>query len=470
MPPTAKELREKRLPMAQKIRELADRANARADGAWEGDEESQWVAVNSDYNALSRQIERAERTEAIEAEQRTIVTDPAVGRGALTPPADDGQDGKPQAITDEHRTLAMKAWFSAQLGRELTQAQREAAYLCGLNPGRKVLELATPGTKAIKRLQDAFKATRREARATNVAQFRAALSSQVGPQGSYLIPPESLMSQLEINLLYYGGIMEVADVMETDSGERISWPTADDTTNKGRRLGPNTAVGTGGAPASTGASDPGFAKVFWDAYKYTTDAVLVPYELIEDAEADLPSVLGELLGIRLGRIWNTEFTTGNGNSMPKGIVPCATTFTASIDGIVADDLIGLIHSVDPAYRQMPDCGFMMHDSIMLLIRKLKDGVGQYLWQSGLQQGMPDKLLSYPHTINQDMDSVTTTGKKPVLFGHLPHFKVRRVKGIRMYRLEERYRDSDQDAFLAFARADANLLTAGTPPIKVLTMP
>jgi hypothetical protein len=40
--------------------------------------------------------------------------------------------------------------------------------------------------------------------------------------------------------------------------------------------------------------------------------------------------------------------------------------------------------------------------------------------------------------------------------------------MRMYRLEERYRDTDQDGFVAFIREDGNLLTAGTAPVKYLS--
>jgi HK97 family phage major capsid protein len=173
-----------------------------------------------------------------------------------------------------------------------------------------------------------------------------------------------------------------------------------------------------------------------------------------------------MLGERLGRITNTKFTTGTGAATPKGIVTCATTFSAATTAIVADDLFGLQHAIDPAYRA--GASFMMHDSIILAVRKLKDGAGQYLWQSGLTLGVPDKILGWGVTINQDMDSTTTSGKKTVLGGQLSKYKIRTVGDVRMYRLEERYRDTDQDAFIAFTREDGNLLTAGTAPIKVLT--
>ena len=74
---------------------------------------------------------------------------------------------------------------------------------------------------------------------------------------------------------------------------------------------------------------------------------------------------------------------------------------------------------------------------------------------------------YPYFINQEMQSSLATGTKTLLFGQLSKYKVRMVNEIRMYQLVERHRENDQDAFLAFVRADGNLLSAGTVPVKHL---
>jgi hypothetical protein len=50
---------------------------------------------------------------------------------------------------------------------------------------------------------------------------------------------------------------------------------------------------------------------------------------------------------------------------------------------------------------------------------------------------------------------------------LSKYYIRRVNEVRIYRLEERYRDNDQDGFVAFVREDGNLMDAGTAPVKYL---
>jgi hypothetical protein len=56
---------------------------------------------------------------------------------------------------------------------------------------------------------------------------------------------------------------------------------------------------------------------------------------------------------RIGRGTNQHFTTGTGSSQPQGIVTGATTgvTAAGVAAITADELIDLVHSVDPAYRR-----------------------------------------------------------------------------------------------------------------------
>jgi len=99
---------------------------------------------------------------------------------------------------------------------------------------------------------------------------------------------------------------------------------------------------------------------------------------------------------------------------------------ASATAITADEIIDLLHSVDPAYRTSPKAAFMFNDATLASIRKLKDGDGNYLWQMGnVIQGQPGSLLGYRYYVNQAMDSIAAA-KKVVLFGDLGKYMVRKV--------------------------------------------
>ena len=142
--------------------------------------------------------------------------------------------------------------------------------------------------------------------------------------------------------------------------------------------------------------------------------------------------------------------------------------SASSTSILFDEVIDLEHSIDPTIRGRETCGYMFHDLVLRELRKLKDGEGRYLWQSGANDGAPDLLNNRPYFVNQDMASEIASGNVTMLFGDLQQHKVRQVKGIRLYHLEERYKDTDEVGFMAFVRGDSILLNVANSPIKKLT--
>ena len=141
-----------------------------------------------------------------------------------------------------------------------------------------------------------------------------------------------------------------------------------------------------------------------------------------------------------------------------------------LDAIAAPILRGTCYrAIDPAYRGMGRSGFMTHDNTILAIRQLKDLDGQYLWQPGLQQGLPDRLLGFPVYANQAMDSALATTDVAMVFGDLSAYKIRQVRQIRFYRLDELYRATDKTGFVVMVRCDGKLLTSGTARVKKMVM-
>lgn len=454
---TSKELREKRAPLAVKIREMADQANAdgfKPDAAWN----ENWKRLNDDYNEFTRKIELAERAETVERDQAaaggTSNTDPTRAIPGQNDVSHDQPDGpgetrmRPNTATEEQRALAFQAWFRAQSGIDLTERHLEACRITGLNPSRRELVLPVGDTLHARRMQRAFRDGARQG-----AEQRA-MSAINAAAGASTIP-EGFINQFEISLLAFGGMREVAEIMRTDQGNDLPWPTADDTSNTGELIGENTDVGT--QDIATGA-------ITFKAYKYSSKMVKVPVELLQDSAFNLPTIIGDMLGTRIARIQNTHFTTGNAANKPNGVVTASGLgkTTASATAITGDEIIDLVHALDPAYRV--GARFMFHDNILLYIRKLKDGMGQYLWGSGMNAGLPDTIYGYPFTINQDMQSSVATATKTMLFGQFRKYKIRDVREIRVRRLVERYAETDQEAFVAFMRSDGNLLDAGTNPI------
>jgi HK97 family phage major capsid protein len=131
---------------------------------------------------------------------------------------------------------------------------------------------------------------------------------------------------------------------------------------------------------------------------------------------------------------------------------------AAVNAITADELLSFFHSVNAAYRRNPKCRFMMADSTLLAIRKLKDGQGNYLWQLGnIQIGQPDSLLGKPYSINDDMPAIAT-GNKAVLFGDFSRYWVRKVGAPLIGTVRERF--WPKIGLAGLIRYDGELMDAG----------
>ncbi|MCI0346069.1 MAG: phage major capsid protein, partial [Chloroflexi bacterium] len=311
---TAKELREKRAPLAKRIKELADKAKAEKRD-FNDAEKAEWDRINPEYDGLTQEIARAERDERAES----VAKEQTERASALPPPGREDVDTRkeergesPTGSRAEQRAIALQAWFREQAGMDLTEDHRRACESVGLNPRQKELSLRLVRNYAA--VQAAFRDG-----GLRGAESRA-LSAITAADGGAITSPESMVQQLEVNMLAYGGVLQAAQVIRTAGRERMRWPTVNDTSNKGRRLGESGVV--------TSTAQPTFAGVYWDSYKYTSDEILVPYELLVGTPFDLPSILGALMGERIGRKLADDFTTGTGANQPKGIVTAATTFAA----------------------------------------------------------------------------------------------------------------------------------------------
>jgi HK97 family phage major capsid protein len=276
------------------------------------------------------------------------------------------------------------------------------------------------------------------------------LSIGTNTAGGYTVPP-GFLQRITDAMKAFGGMLEVANVINTDSGQPLVWPTADDTGNIGAILAENTAAPT---------QDVTFGQKTLSAYMYTSKMVAVSYQLLNDTAFDLNAWLPEKFAQRLGRAINAHFTNGTGGgTQPTGLVPNLAIGKTGATGqtltVTGDDLIDLIHSIDPAYRNGRG-QFMMNDSSVKVVRKLKDTTGQYLWQPGLNQGTPDTILGYPVQINQDMP-VMAANAKSIAFGDFQSaYVIRQVTGVQVKRFDERFADKLQVGFLSYARYDGTV--------------
>jgi HK97 family phage major capsid protein len=291
-----------------------------------------------------------------------------------------------------------------------------------------------------------------------------AQTSTTGSSGGYTVPV-TLMNEIDKAMALWGPMWDASIVREltTTSGNRLEFPTVDDTAKTGRIKAQNDAVD------DDGNDDVVFGQKLLDSYVYDTGMVRVPMELLQDSIFNIEALMADLFGERLGRLANSVLTTGTGSSQPNGIVTASAAgkTAASATAITADEILDLFHSVDPAYRASPKSRWMFNDTTLLAIRKLKDGDGNYLWQMGdVRTAEPDTIWGKPYSINQAM-ATAATGTKPIIFGDMSRYIVRKVGGFQVLTLRERYAEYFQIGMVGFKRFDGELLN--TAAVKHMVM-
>jgi HK97 family phage major capsid protein len=407
--PTLMERREKRANLFEQLKEVNDRTEYDP----QGQDKEQVDRLNNELDREDAIISR------IEAEQEREKSYNRTDRTGVLPPSGE-PGGNPQ---DEQAEKYLNVWKDA-LRNGVANLELEDRKI--LNTGR----LSLP---------------------------KNAAGSGTASAGGYAVPP-AFREQFIQTMKYYGPMLQEAEVIETETGAAMPWPTNDDTSNVGAILAENTQVTEQDVTLGTNTIG---------AYMYTSKLVRVSFQLMQDLPT-FESWLIDRLAERVGRILNAHFTTGTGSSQPNGIVTGGTvgvTGTGSFGtlGVFgtqgADNVISLVESLDPAYGASSNLKFMGHQGVRKALRLLKDTQNRYLWEVSLQNGVPDSVLGYQFLVNNDM-ATPAASSKSLIFGDIrAAYLARIVRELATLRLDERYADFLQVGFLSFKRADGNVQNA-----------
>jgi HK97 family phage major capsid protein len=128
--------------------------------------------------------------------------------------------------------------------------------------------------------------------------------------------------------------------------------------------------------------------------------------------------------------------------------------------VIVDDLIDLMFSVDPLYRASPSAAFLMADSTLKFIRKIKTATtNEPIFLPASRPGQPDMLLGKPVIVSDDVAAMAANAKS-IIFGDLSQYMIRDAAGVGVLRLQERFAEVGQVAFIAFLRTDGRAINAG----------
>ncbi len=341
------------------------------------------------------------------------------------------------------------------LGKEIDRLEKQSAIDMELNMAIGMPILEKPRNKKVKtgRASDEYRrdflnVLRGKPQIYNVMQ------ESVDADGGFLVPEEfenQIVTALEENNV----IRSIAKTITTAAERKI--PIA--ATHSVAQWTPENGAYT--------ESNPTFGQKTIDAFKLT-DLVKVSTELLQDSMFNLESYISSEFARAFGVAEEQAFCTGTGVGQPTGIFTenggeIGLTLTSTTN-ITCDNIIELVHSLKSPYRR--NAVFLMNDSTISMLRKLKDTNGAYLWQPSLQAGQPDRLLGYPLYTSPYVPTVAAEAL-PIAFGDFSNYWIADRMGRSVQRLNELYAGNGQVGFLATERVDAKVILS--EGIKLLKM-
>lgn len=256
----------------------------------------------------------------------------------------------------------------------------------------------------------------------NEAEIKS-ISGSVPGDGGYAVPRE-IDAMIARELTEISPIRSIAQIVQTGSaGYRKLISTG------------GTASGWVSETAARPETDtPEFAEIAPPAGDlYANPAA--SQAMLDDAGFDLESWLASEVAMEFARAEGAAFVNGTGVDQPEGFLSAA--FSSAEDGVrpfgtlqyvgTGDatgfgsepdaKLIDLVHTMKASHRQ--GASFVMNSATLAEVRKLKTSDGAFLWQPGLVEGQPDRLLGYPVIEAEDMPDIAADAF-PIAFGNFRH--------------------------------------------------
>ena len=202
-------------------------------------------------------------------------------------------------------------------------------------------------------------------------------------------------------------------------------------------------------------TDISFANAGMSAWK-EGGIILVSEELMADSFLNLPSYIAKKSATAIAQADDAVFFLGDGNKKPKGIVSDATlgAAAASTSTVTSDEMLDFMDALPEVYEAKAI--LIMRKVLRSKLRKLKDTTGQYLWQPGLQAGVPDQFNGKEVKVTPYLGALTANSV-PAIYGDISFYQILDRAGMYIQQLNELYAENGQVGFKINKREDGKLL-------------
>lgn len=407
------EMREKRATLVNEARKLVELADAEK-RSLSSEEEATWERLNLEIDRLGIEVDADEQS--VRRSRVTNLEQEMRARSDRTPPPRMDLD----TLGKLHEIAGMPVEQRARV--KLARPEYATAFWRQVRYGVSAL-------------------TPEDMRVLRDPEYRA-LQIGTATEGGNLVPTDFERTLVEI--MREQNVMRQIAAVRTFGNDR-DIPVRD---------GNATATWTAEEAAFT-ENDPTYAKVSLSAFKAGV-ILKISDELLQDAAFDMSAHLSQELGRAVATLSETAYVNGDGSGKPTGVVQGSTLGTtfALNSTITGDELIDVHDSLKRVYAGRAT--WLIAGSTRTVVRKLKDGNGQYLWQPGLQSGHPDLLLGRPVVVSDDVPAIATVAKS-VIFGDFQFYWIADRSRMFLKRLEELYAANGQVGFRLDLRTDGKVI-------------
>ena len=246
-------------------------------------------------------------------------------------------------------------------------------------------------------------------------EVNAALSSDSDPDGGFTVP-EQMESTIDRVLGTVSAMRGMARVI----------PIGAATYKKLVNVGGASSGWVGERGSRSETSTPELRAIVINSQELYAEPAATQ-TMLDDSFMDIEGWLADEVSIEFAEQEGAAFITGNGINKPKGILAYDTVangsyafgkvglinsgasgafpyLSGSTIGHDANTLIDLVHALKQGYRN--NANFLMNDTALGSVRKLKDKDGNYVYQASLREGSPETLLGKPVQTDDNMPDIS----------------------------------------------------------------
>jgi HK97 family phage major capsid protein len=411
-----RELMQKRarlLGEARKIVETAD-TDKRAVPGLTAEETQRYDALMEEHGKLSQEIERREKLEQLEAEQRELQ-----GEGHRPDP----QNAVAEA---EYRAAGFTPEQAARLGSALHQ----------------VIKYRAEQRQALHRvLVDPNAPARIELRA---------LQQDADIYGGYLVTPVQFVQELIQAVDNQVFVRQWATKYQVPNADALGVPSLDN----------DPADPSWTSELLVGSEDSTMSFGKRELHPHPLAKYIKVSRKLLRSVPDAEALVRDRLAYKFAVTEESAFITGTGAGQPLGVMVASanginTDRDVSTDNtataITMDGLKNAKYTLKGNY--WPSARWLFHRDAVKMIAKLKDGEGQYLWAESVRVGEPDRLLNFPCFMSEYMSNTFTTGLYVGILGDIGYYWIADALSMDMQRLVELYAATNQVGFIGRLECD-----------------